>query len=220
MEAHSIGSARYPAGLDQAASQDAPHQPARKGTQVKDRNTVRLLGAATALICLSALGAGGAASASPQARGVTKTVKIKGNVHPHFVTPDHVQQGESLEVVNLTDPNEIGPHTFSLVTKSQLPTTKGKIKRCAHLKLICKDIANAHEVDPGTGEVGEPIVEEGEPGWDQRFDGKTPGDSFYTETEDETYSRVVSADPGKLWFMCIVHPDMQDKIVVDPPLKR
>jgi plastocyanin len=178
---------------------------------------LRFGGVLAALTALAVVGVGGSASAADTAKGpsLNPQVKIKGNGNPHFVAPEVVGIGQELEIVNRTDPTVIGPHTFSLVEKEALPKTNEEIEKCSNLKLVCKDIANAHKVDPQTFAVEKPDVEKGFPGWDATFDGaQQKGDSWYTETQDETTSRQVSAGPGNLWFVCAVHPFMQGKVKV------
>ena len=74
----------------------------------------------------------------------------------------------------------------------------------------------AHEVDSGrTFEVGQPNVENGSPGWDAPFDADTDGDSWYTETKDETTCRQVSTTEDHLRYFCLVHPFMNGKVKVE-----
>lgn len=180
-------------------------------------------GVVAALAAVSAVAVGGTASASDaagKARIPGNSIKIKGNGHPRFDAPETVLAGQDLQIVNKTDPNLIGPHSFSLVEKPALPNNRDEIKKCERLKLVCKDIANAHEVEfppNGPPTIGKYNVENGLEGWDATFDGgQVDGDSWFTETEDETTSRAVTAGPGNLWFMCVVHPHMQDKVKVIP----
>jgi hypothetical protein len=181
---------------------------------LKTTSKVRILGATGALVALAAVTAGGPASAG--AKGlVGASIKIKGNKNPHFVAPETVAADQDLQIVNRTDPGEIGPHTFSLVTKDKLPRTRTQIRKCFHFKLICKDIVTAHEVGPPPDfPVGVPNVENGAEGWDASFDGDDFGDTWFTGEEDETTSRQVTAEGGKLFFLCAVHPFMQGKVKV------
>ena len=183
---------------------------------MKQARILRVAGTMAALAASGALLAGGsAATADVAAKGVDSTIKIKGNAHPRFVAPETVFAGADLEIVNRTNPQAIGPHSFSLIEKSELPRTRDEFKRCAKLRGICKRIANDHGVFPPSDfTVDTPEVENGSTGWDTRYAPGTSGDSWLTEQEDETTSREVTADPGNLWFLCIVHPDMQDKVKV------
>ena len=181
---------------------------------MQKHKTLRLAGAVAALAATGALVAGGTAATADVAKGPTAVVKMKGNVKPRFDAPETVIAGQSLQIINKTDPQEIGPHTFTLMDRQALPRGRDELKRCAKIRGVCKDVFIAHEVDPQTFEVGEPNVERGVVGWDALFDGTEEGDTWYTETQDETTSRPVTAGGGNLWFMCIVHPEMQDKVKV------
>lgn len=184
---------------------------------MQKHKTLRVAGAVAALAAAGAMVAGGTAATADVAKGPSNSIKIKSNTKPRFDGPETILAGSELQILNKTDPQEIGPHIFSLIEKPALPKGKEELKRCAKIKGVCKDIAVAHEVNFDTFEVGQPIVERGETGWDQSFDGETQeGDSWYTETEGEAHSRQVTAGAGNLWFLCVVHPDMQGKIKVLP----
>ena len=174
-----------------------------------------ILGVAGAALAIALL-SGGVASAHDSARAV-KPTKIKMKVdgrEPIFSGPATIEQGTDLQVVNRSDPKKVGPHTFSIVKRKFLPTTKKEGKQCFS-KGICGPIAVAHEFDPGTGKVGKRTVEIGKSGWDKAFSLDHPGDSWYTGKENQQQTRTVSAKPGtKLFFICAVHPFMQGKITV------
>jgi hypothetical protein len=184
------------------------------------------MGVAAAVAALTVVAAGGAASANTAEKGdpIEKTIKIKGDKFNDlkFAGPDTIAEGQALAVVNLTKPGKVGPHTFSLVTKDAQPT-RDEYKKCGKLKpsTVCDDIATAHEVEfPPAGPpiVHEPDVDNGLDGWDLSFDNVgTQGDTWYTETKDEETSRTVSADVDKLFYLCIVHPNMKGKIAVEHP---
>lgn len=194
---------------------------ARKGIELKKANRLRIGGAVLTLAAISAIGAGGPASASPepQLRGVDAVIDIKGaGQNLRFKGDDEVSEGATLQVNNLTDPIADGPHTFSLVTKQAMPKGGKKRRKCENLKLkVCERIQEAHNIE--FGPMPPPItyhVDHGFEGWDRPFDKQTDGDSFFTEEQDDSDSRTVSADPGKLRYFCIVHPFMKGKIQVIP----
>jgi hypothetical protein len=172
-----------------------------------------------ALVALAAIGLSAGASASPDAkRGADVTIKMKlKRGFPVFKGPQSVFVGQNITVLNKTSPSAIGPHTFSLVKKSELPNTERERTKCgktANRKLICKDIAEAHEMI-GSLSAGEQVVDNGTGGqWDSSFDGDAFGDSWFTETQFENHTRSVPAEPQTLRFMCIIHPRMQGKIKV------
>ncbi len=139
------------------------------------------------------------------------TMQLKGK-RPVFKGPKRVSEGARLTIVNKTAPRKIGPHTFSLVKKGELPKTKKERKSCFEGN-ICFTIAMAHRFDPETERINRPKVEVGGKGWNKSFGKK--GDSWYTETKGEKTGRRVTAAAGKtLYYLCAVHPGMQGKIRV------
>ena len=91
-----------------------------------------------------------------------------------------------------------------------------QIKACEKkLKGICGAIVKWHDVDLQTGEIGENPVEVGKQGWDRQGSLKRKGDSWVAERKGQTFTRKVTATPGKtLHFFCAVHPEMQGEIEV------
>ena len=196
---------------------------ARKGIGLKNSSKLRVAGALVALIAFSAIGTAGAASAQDgPAKGVTNTIEIKGKNEKrlHFAGPKTVPPLSSLEIVNLTKPGKVGPHTFTLVTDDAVPKTRNQIRKCFNFALpVCERVLAAHEVEfgPGPPVVNQPNVENGNPGWDAPFDADNDGDSWYTETKDETTSRVVTTPEDHLRYFCLVHPFMRGKVKVETP---
>lgn len=178
----------------------------------------RVAGAVTAV----AVAGAGALSAAPTSaqkysggpKPITIKAVLKGKT-PKYKGPSKVQRGAKLTVLNDSDPRKIGPHTWSLVKKSQLPKSKKEQKDCGrNLSGVCGRIAKAHKVDLETFEVRRPNVDVGKKkAWDRSFGRK--GDSFYSETEGETHTRKVKAKVGsKLTFFCAVHPEMSKTLKV------
>jgi hypothetical protein len=177
---------------------------------------LRVLGACAALIALSVVVAGGAASGSSSKANSATTITIEGKTHRalRFVAPESIEAGEKLEIENLTKPRKVGPHTFSLLERPALPKGLDEKRKCAKLGGICGDIAEAHKVDPQAGTVGKPNVDAGKKGWDASFSGNSKGDTWFTAKRKE--SREVTAEPGEnLFFLCVVHPQMQGKLEVE-----
>jgi hypothetical protein len=133
-----------------------------------------------------------------------------------FSAPESVVSGTDLKIKNKTNPRQVGPHTFSLVREQDLPTSSSAIKKCSKkLVAICGAIAQWHEVDLQTGEVGENPVEVGKQGWDRKGSLKRKGDSWYTEVKGDSFVREVTAAAGKeLYYICAVHAEMQGAIAV------
>ena len=175
------------------------------------------------LVALAALGAltvgalgGGAATASTSSKGATVIKMERNGKELLFTAPQTIEAGANLKIKNKTNPRQVGPHTFSLVSPKVTPTTRKAIKSCAKkLKGICGAVVQWHEVDLQTGQVGENPVEVGKQGWDRQGNLKRKGDSWVAERKGESFARKVTAKPGKvLHFFCAVHPEMQGAIEV------
>jgi len=165
--------------------------------------------------------AGAATTATPT--GVTDVISIeltKGKLK--FVAPESVTVGDQLEIVNDTDPHQVGPHTFSLVTKASQPKTPSARKNCFTPKHICLAIAKWHGFNPKTERITVNPAKAGPAGWSTMGDAKgKKGDSWFTgETKKGTHiSQEVIAEAGTtLYFMCAVHPWMQGKVDVVAPV--
>ncbi len=156
--------------------------------------------------------------------GPANTVYIKtGGSGPEgglrFVAPKTIVAGEDLEVLNQTNPRQVGPHTFSLVTKGSLPKTKAAQNNCFTPKHICMAIAKWHGTN-GKGPVTKNPVKAGLPGWDTLGSLTKTGDSWFTGEKKSGTSVVqpVSAAAGTtIYFMCAIHPFMQGSIEVVAP---
>ena len=162
----------------------------------------------------------GLAGAAVTPTGVTDTIHIelsKGKLK--FVAPETVTQGDELEVVNDTNPKQVGPHTFSLVTKGSLPKTGPARKSCFTPKHICLSIAKWHGFNPKTEEITVNPAKAGPEGWSTMGDTSKKGDSWFTGEKPKTsIIEQVTAEPGTLYFMCAIHPWMQGKVKVVAPL--
>jgi hypothetical protein len=179
---------------------------------------LRLGGTLVALAGLTVMLTGGAgASGAPSKAGATVIKMEKQGKDLFFSYPKTVEPGAVLKIKNLTDPRKVGPHTFSLVKRSDIPKKKNQIKACEKkLKGICGAIVRWHKVDLDTGEIGENPVEVGKKGWDLQGSLKHKGDSWVAERENQSFKRKVTAPEGKtLHFICAVHPFMQGKIRVE-----
>jgi plastocyanin len=144
----------------------------------------------------------------------TITMEVEGK-RLLFAGPETVIKGQELEIVNNTSVRKVGPHTFSLAKKSVLPDTAKEFRECFTPGKVCMDIANAHKFNPRTEKIAKPVVDAGAKGWNRSFRNDRSGDSWYTETKDESFTRRVTASAGTtLRFICAIHPDMQGKIKV------
>lgn len=164
------------------------------------------------------------AGASPaESSAAASTVLIKdGKGGLKFEAPKTIVAGEELTVLNETNPHQVGPHTFSLVTKGSLPKTPKARQLCFTPKHICMSIAKWHGVK-GNGPVKVNPVEVGTPGWSTMGSLSKTGDSWFTgESKSGTsitqpVSVDTSAGPSRIYFLCAVHPWMQGSINVLPP---
>lgn len=173
-----------------------------------------------------ALGAGAAASGAEPSPPTTpaptgKTVRIKvteAGGKLRFAGPATVAEGDTLEVVNTTNPLKVGPVTFSLVRPGHLPKTRTAQARCFTPGHICWAIAEWQ----GVGGDGLPTinpVEAGLPGWDTSGTSTSPGDSWFSGSEPgASFAQEVTAKaPARLWFMDAIHPFLRGTIRVVRP---
>jgi hypothetical protein len=184
---------------------------------LKKAGTLRLTAAVVGVVALSVAVLGGAASAKTSKRAATTITMEKQGRDLFFVAPDSVEKGAKLKIENLTNPNRVGPHTFTLVKKSALPSSNNEFKKCGEGELpVCAKVFKAHEFDPKTFEVGKANVDAGKKGWDASFSNRRKGDSWYSDEKNQTESRKVKAEAGKKFrFFCVIHPFMQGKIKVE-----
>src|SRR5262249_50786854 len=144
----------------------------------------------------------------------TNVVSIKdGKGGLRFEAPKTIYAGEELEVFNETNPKQVGPHTFSLVTKGSIPKTPKARQLCFTPHHTCKAAAVGHGVK-GEGPPKKNPAEAGEEGWDTLGSLSKKGDSWFTGEKPRTsISQKVTAAPGTtIYFMCAVHPWMHGSI--------
>jgi hypothetical protein len=113
------------------------------------------------------------------------------------------KSGATITINNKSDE----PHTFSLVKKSQAPRTLGQAGKCFESG-ACGALAQAHAFPEGDGPPGNPVVNAGGAG----FDG--PGDSVFFDPKSKTKIQITAKKGTTLYFMCILHPQMQSRIKV------
>jgi hypothetical protein len=167
-------------------------------------------------------GAGAAAGAEPVApepTGKTVTIKVvEGGGKLRFDGPPTVAEGDTLEIVNKTNPLKVGPVTFSLVRPGHIPKTKPAQARCFTPGHICWSIAEWQ----GVGGDGLPTInpaEAGLEGWDTPGTQTSPGDSWFSgSTPGSRFAQEVTARaPRRLWFMDAIHPFLRGTIKVVSP---
>ncbi len=189
------------------------------------RTWIRVATAATAAMAI-AIGvfapglAAGSSGASASAG--TQRVLIEGSrTKPlKFVYPKTVVEGETLEIVNKTNPKQVGPHTFSLVDSSLVPKTKPARKSCFTPKHICFTIAEALGVKGEHDPPDRTLVKAGAAGWDTEGSLSKDGDTWLANKSGDTFKQTVTADtssgPTTIHFICAVHSWMHGSIKVLP----
>jgi hypothetical protein len=146
------------------------------------------------------------------------TVYIKdGKGGLRFVAPKTIAQGAELQVLNTTNPQQVGPHTFSLVTEGSIPKTRKARQLCFTPHHICKAIAGWHGVK-GNGPPKENPATAGAAGWDTEGSLTAKGDSWFTGEKPHAsiVQQVTAAAGTTIHFMCAIHPWMHGSIEVVP----
>jgi len=188
--------------------------------------TRRKIAAGTAGLALvaaggvAAVGASGAAQDSATDRAVVKQ-KWSLEMKPNRYVKDtmrwnkdvyRVNSGGTLKIVN-NKPQE-GPHTASLVKKSDLPKTANEaFNNCK----VCNSLFEAHGADPNSEEEPEFIFVDNGRGQRTPPDFDKPGDSGLTgPRKGNSFTVDVTAPAGSTrWILCILHPWMQAKLEVE-----
>jgi hypothetical protein len=186
-----------------------------------EKHLVLAAAATAAVAVILGPGAASAAALTPAPAPTVYAKEVKGGLK--FVAPASVHQGEDLTFLSETNPKKVGPHTFSLVTKGVLPKTKNARKNCFTPKHICMSIAKWHGFSPKTERISINPVDAGPEGWSTLGDNSKEGDSWFSgETKAGTsITKQVTADPATtptLNFFCAIHPWMQAKTTVLPPV--
>jgi hypothetical protein len=153
----------------------------------------------------------------PTGNTVTITVEeVAGKLE--FVAPETVVEGDELEIADKTDPQRVGPITFSLVRRGYLPKTRRAQAICFTPGHICWSIAEWQGVH-GEGMPTINPAEAGAPGWDTMGTKTVLGDSWFSGTErGGRFAQPVTAKAGtRLWFMDAIHPWMRGTIKVLAP---
>jgi hypothetical protein len=186
------------------------------------RLRVLALAFATTALAVAVVGSNLAGAAvAPAPTGIKDVITMsleKGKLK--FVAPESVTVGDQLEIVNKTNPKQVGPHTFSLVTKGSIPKTKKAMNSCFTPKKICFAIAQWHGFNPKSEKITKNPAKAGPAGWSTMGTGTTKGDSWFSgETKGGHFSQEVTAEAGTtLYFMCAIHPFMHGQIEVVAPV--
>jgi hypothetical protein len=182
--------------------------------------------APVALVCAAALAPGASRAAAapvpvPTPTGTTVRIAVEevaGKLT--FVGPGTVAEGDELEIVDRTNPQKVGPVTFSLVRRGYLPKTRRAQAICFTPGHICWSIAEWQGVH-GEGVPTINPAEAGSPGWDTMGTKSAPGDSWFSGTDrGGRFGQEVTAKAGtRLWFMDAIHPWLRGTIKVLAPFQ-
>ena len=169
------------------------------------------------VLAVAGVAVGSAIAASGGAPKVDK-IKIVGGakVKPGFYIQDMlrftpykstVKAGGTISVAGGKGAFGEGPHSFSLVKKSQLPKTAAQINNCK----VCGQLAQEHGIDPNDpNSQPSTVYVDGGDGFNK------PGDSALIDGQNvKTLKLKVTAKKGTtLYYMCGFHPWMQGSVVV------
>ena len=110
-----------------------------------------------------------------------------------------IKSGGTLTVADKTGQ----PHTFSLVTKKQLPKTTKQINSCR----VCNTLGAEHKLDA----QGNPTVLTVDPGNDGF---NVAGDSQVIAPKGSAKLKITAKKGTTLYYLCLIHPWMQGKLTV------
>jgi hypothetical protein len=172
--------------------------------------TLSLVGAGTGV----ALGAGGKAPSRANIVAVSSTkVKVNRYVQEGIRWKKdtyQVRSGGTLRIVN--NAPDTGPHTFTVLKKSDLPKTPRAILNCA----ICNKLGQAHGADPNSEAPPKFLFLENGVGSATAPNVDRAGDSAFIDAKKgaSVTLKVTAKKGATLRFICLVHPWMQAKVVV------
>ncbi len=163
--------------------------------------------AATATLGVSAAGVGIAGAATPNRIQILGGTTVKPGQSltddQHFAPAKlEVRSGATVTLANKAKTED--PHTISLVKKADLPKTAKQVFNCA----TCNAIIGSHEFNEQTGDIGKPVVDVGQAGYDQ------PGDSTVIQPKRKITFKVTAKKGTTLYYLCAIHPWMQGSIAV------
>jgi hypothetical protein len=164
-------------------------------------------------VAVAAVAVGSAFGATAKAPKVDHiTIKSGISVKPGYSITDKlryspyvsaVRSGGTVSIKGGKGAFSEGPHSFSLVKKSQLPKTGAQVNNCK----VCGQLAQEHGFDPNSNNPpSKPFVDGGD-GFNKA------GDSVIFEKNPAALK--ISAKKGTtLYYLCAFHPWMQGSIKV------
>jgi hypothetical protein len=152
----------------------------------------------------------GAAGSAPKVDHLAVVSSIK--VKPGFFIQDNlrytpfksaVRSGGKVVITPKKGAFSEGPHTFSLVKRSQLPKTEKQLNNCK----VCNKIGQEHGYDPNSNQPpSKPFVDGGD-GFNK------PGDSVVFTGKPKPI-KITAKKGTTLYYMCALHGWMQGSIKV------
>jgi len=180
----------------------------------------RTLGTAAIVVAVaSAVPAIGSAAGTSTTRTTSPKIDILGgdSFVPNRYVQDRLRFAKDVYVlksgtqITITSKTPGPPHTLSVVRKSDFPKTARGLHSCFAPGSICDKLFGAHGFPEGEGPPATPLVNVGAKGFDKA------GDSIVIGPEAPNNKATVKLTAKKgtaLFFMCVLHPQMQAKIVV------
>lgn len=116
-------------------------------------------------------------------------------------------------------PNQMDPHTMTIVPAAKLPRTVAQVQNCRVCSLALGHLKNPKSPQTaGTpaNPIIHPVLQAGKPSQEMTIDG-TPGDSIaiVPVPGHRSITVTITAPSGSvLHFMCAVHPWMQGTLIV------
>jgi hypothetical protein len=164
-----------------------------------------------AIIGLLAIPTFGFAGSAPQIDHIKAAGHLSFSQNQYFKDGQHYTPGVSvvshngkLVITNKTKED----HTFSLVPRSQVPSTIKEANACYGRNGACNAILDSHGFNDNDPSNDRLKVNKGKPGFDRS------GDSVGLR-RGKTVVEKISAPAGRnLYFMCVFHPQMQGRVGV------
>jgi hypothetical protein len=171
-------------------------------------------------LCLTASGAGAAVAAKksspPNHATVNAVQKVQFKIN-RFVKDGlrwqkdvyKVRSGGTLHIVNKAHD---GPHTLSVVKRSDLPRTTKQLNQCK----VCEQIGQQHGADPNSDAPPTHLFVDDGVGQDTPANFDKPGDSLFVGPDPgaSADAKITAAKGTTLFFLCAIHPWMQAKVIV------
>ena len=179
----------------------------------------KILAAGAAALALALAGPVSAATGPPPKQATVRAVQTLQVKINRFVRDGLrwqrdtyiVRSGGTVKLIN--DAPDEGPHTFTFVKRTDLPRTPKQILGSCK---ICETLGQAHGADPNTEGPPKFAFLENGVGQDTAPNFDQPGDSAVVDaTKGASLTLPVTAKKGTThYFMCLIHPWMQGKLLV------